>query len=78
MNPVITILEDIAAGLDVERQSVELHLAVGHIGDGHGNFLESEKWSADTARFLLPYARALTSNRVLRASSESDGSYASP
>jgi hypothetical protein len=62
MNPVITILEDIAAGLDVERQSVELHLAVGHIGDGHGNFLESEKWSADTARFLLPYARAAIAN----------------
>ena len=62
MNPVITVLEDIAAGLDVERQSVELHLAFGHIGDGHGSFSESEKWSADTARFLLPYARAALAN----------------
>ena len=62
MNPVITVLEDIAAGLDVERQSVELHLSFGHIGDGHGNFSESEKWSADTARFLLPYARAALAN----------------
>lgn len=62
MNPVITVLEDIAAGLDVERQSVELHLAFGHIGDGHGNFPESEKWSADTARFLLPFTRAAIAN----------------
>ena len=62
MHPIIPILEDIAAGLDVERQSVELHLAFGHIGDGDGNFSESEKWSADTARFLLPYARAALAN----------------
>jgi len=62
MRPTITVLEDIAAGLDVERQSVELHLAFGHIGHGHGNFPESEKWSADTARFLLPYARAALAN----------------
>lgn len=58
MHPVITILEDIIAGLDVERQSLELHLAFGHVGDGYGNFSKSEKWNADTARFLLPYARA--------------------
>ena len=62
MNPTVTILEDIIAGLDVDRQSVELHLAFGHIGDGHGNFSESDKWSADTARFLLPYARAALAN----------------
>lgn len=62
MNPVIATLEDIAAGLDVERQSVELHLAFGHVGDGHGGFSESEKWSADTARFLRPYARAALAN----------------
>jgi hypothetical protein len=62
MNPVITILEDIAAGLDVERQSVDLHLAFGHIGDGHGHFSESEKWSAGTARSLLPFARAAIAN----------------
>jgi FAD/FMN-containing dehydrogenase len=33
-----------AAGLDVERQSVELHLAFGHIGDGnlHVNTLKAE------------------------------------
>ena len=62
MHPTIIVLQDIIAGLDVERQSVELHLAFGHVGDGHGNFSESEKWSADTARFLLPYARAALAN----------------
>jgi hypothetical protein len=50
--------EESIGGLDAERQSVELHLAFGHIGDGHGHFSESEKWSAGTAHFLLPYARA--------------------
>lgn len=63
MNPTIIVLQDIIDGdEDINRQSVELHLAFGHIGDGHGNFSESEKWSADTARFLLPFARAALAN----------------
>ena len=61
MNPVITILEDIAAGLDVERQSDELHMAFMHYGDMETGAWFGE-WDPDTARFLLPYARAALAN----------------
>ena len=58
MHPTIIVLKDIIAGLDVERQSLELHLAFGHVGDGEGNFSANEIWDAQTAADLLPYAEA--------------------